>query len=330
VTVGLIGKTFTDYANITKTNHIVKMDNWGINIDVPVDTIQNLNNLSKNEISLDSSETVSVAPGDSDGVGYTINGTPAVSSIDVVCQYDITIINPDTWKVDDEYYFPVEFAIEADDMEEAADWEKTSYEVDSVPVNIAVDDSKYDKIEFSQVDNKITITTTERLRKSDTYDTKYKGVAWAWEFYESDAKDIKDTKLGNYEIEAPQFKLQANIRMTWNDGVNNDSSSSGTDDNTGDGDDDTGATVVSTQSGDTTTSTLTQDRFLSGDTSDNNADTEANAINQGLQTLRGMVNTGDDFNLAIWVSLMAIAALVILAMIIILIKRNKKDNTNKF
>lgn len=305
LTIGVIGKVYTDYLHTTKTNTIVKMDEWGIDVETAVNTITTP---ISNGISLTYPFPESlVYPGEESEINvFKINGTPN-ANIKLSCDYTISVKDTDNWIISDKddndyFYFPVKF-------------------------KLANDDGEYNSIDLTTENNEYAYPTqTIQLKKGVNYNEYDIGIDWKWDFETLDEDgnietyDAYDTALGNYPTgEAPRFEIMATLKMEWDDGKY-PSSGSDPEPDPGDDSDDDVITTVSVTSG---AAPILPERTLSGD-----AGQEDEAILPPGLTLSGSVNTGDNFNIIFWVGLMTIATATIIAVIVLLIRRRNQEKAN--
>jgi post-segregation antitoxin (ccd killing protein) len=299
-TIGVTCGVYANYANNAKaTSKLVKMDEWGVVINAPVNTITNT---SKNGVTLTYPEKIEsmTAPGEKSDptqneLIFTITGTPK-ANIDLTCNTKITVINPKKWTIknnlnEDFVYFPIRFTLGN---------EQYTYK----DIDITTEDKVYE------------YNTSEVLKAGESCN-QTKQATWEWDYENRDGDiatyDSYDTKLGNSfenKEDAPQFKIEMTLTMESN--ITNKTSEP---ENT-EGEPTPTPTPSSQQTPDTQS-----ELYLSGNVGDT---TQTDTAPEGM-TLSGAVSTGDSFNLVLWIGVMAAAAVVITVSIILLLVFNKKD-----
>lgn len=306
-TIGVTCGVYANYANsVTATSKVVDMEEYGVIINTPINIItQN----TENGVILTLPENIKsiAAPGEQSDTEqneliFTITGTPRVD-LDLYCNTKITVINPSKWTIknnlnEDFVYFPIR-------------------------ITLGDNEYTYKDIAITTEDKVYEYNTSEVLKAGVSYN-ETKAAKWEWDYENRDGDiavyDSYDTKLGNSfdSIEdAPQFKIEMMLTMEWDTG-NSDSDDNSPDTETPDAE--TSDTTPNTQSG----------SYLSGDIS---TDIPAETINEAEtapdMTLSGTVKTGDSFNFAFWISLLAASAVVIIVVIIVLLRKNSKATTQE-
>jgi hypothetical protein len=310
-TIAVVGEQCAaKYVNASQKTEIVKLDEWGVTLTKSVDKIDRYSNGVA--VTFTPEEYCLTSPGDSGGTSFALTGTPN-ANIALTYETVVTVPEPTRWKVDNKgLYFPVSFTVNND---------------------------KENTITLSEDQTKYTLQTTKsRLTRGTSYDTSY-SVDWSWDYEKDDEYDAYDTALGNAAVNNDvEFIIQSTVTMEWDDGIY--PAPEPDDDVTYDDPTPEDITVLSDEgtstaylSG-TTDNAITADRTLSGAnaiepgrTLSGDA-TDGSEITPGL-TLSGSVSTGDTFNLAVWISALIISTIVIIALLIFSIKRNKEENQGK-
>lgn len=307
-TIAVIGSECAKYLNISKTTKTVKLDDWGVTVDVPIDSV--VKDTEENGIRIFTNQKVNsiAAPGDSGNSGFIISGTPK-TNITLKYVNIVTVSKPSLWKIraNNDYYFPIKFTVDGDTRTiKLVDDEAYSYEyptADVLPV----------------------------LYKDETYDNYYIGIDWKWDFENEDniaLYDSFDTELGDNAVANPaEFEINSTLVLQWGVDTPTDTSTDVATDTPIDTPTDTTTPAdyayidTSESAGGILPSERTLIPVLSGDYS---GDEGTDAIEQG-RTLKGFVGTGDSFNLLLWICILVIAVIVITIAIILLLINNRKE-----
>jgi hypothetical protein len=314
-TIAVVGSECAKYLNLKTTTQIVKLDDWGVNIELPVDaTVKVDNSIAGKSVVIETNKDVSekvTAPGYEDGSAICITGT-ATKAVKVTYKSEVEVDNISKWTVaDDEQYFPIKFTAVEDGTEN----------------NIGQVTLKQDGTAYKAT---LEGEYTKSYSKNDDVNLTV-GTAWLWDYENNEniaLYDTYDTALGNTAAsDGPvAFKVNSTVTLEW-DTPSNSGGGGGTtpdpepDDDT---DDATPTPTILAMNPDRTLSgeggaAITPDRTLSGDAG------EDNGIIEPGRTLSGAVNTGDSFNMLVWIIVMAAAAVVITIAIVLLFVFNRKE-----
>jgi hypothetical protein len=297
-TIAVIGSECAKYLNMNKTTKTVKLDDWGVTLDIPIESVVKSAKDKKVTILTTKKVDTLAAPGDSGSNGFLISGTPK-TNIKLKYVNIVTVSKPSLWKIaaNNDYYFPIKFTVDGDTR--------------SIKL---VDDEEY-SYEYPSPD------TQPILVKDETYDNYYIGIDWKWDF-ENDEDvalyDSYDTQLGNNAVtNAAEFVITSTLVLEWG----TDQTKASSDDNSDNDNSNSTATAISPDTTNQASALLPSERtllpVLTGDLSDE-------SVESSDSVLSGIVKTGDSFNILLWIFLLVIAAIVITVTIILLLTNNRK------
>jgi hypothetical protein len=322
-TICVISGLYGGYVNITKLNKVVNLEKWGVSFQTQASTLVNSSSEGDNFSVKSSDEWKVVAPG-SGGIlkAPKITGTSEGSGR-ITTKSTITIKDIDKWTIINEnkesmFYCPIVFTIG-----------NNTYKIwEMEPTSIEDNDYIYEP--------NIPDITFSKGAKLSSY--KIDDISWSWDYENEDdipLYDKYDTALADFENsdDAPSFKVDIVVTATWDtvpESVPEPEPEPIVDDTPTETPTDTPTDTPIENGNSGASGTVTASpRYLYGDTQDETETelTEQETLDNDGLTLSGNTNTltGDNFNMVFWVTLMVLALVAIIAVIILITERRKKE-----